>query len=410
MSIVTHKPVLLPKNADMSKWAVIACDQYTTDRSYWEDVEKHVGEEPSTFRLVFPEIFLKDDDVEDRILSVNSHMQDYLTQGVFIEKDCYVLTERTVADGRKRIGLVACVDLEEYDYKKPNARIRPTEETIEERLPIRIHIRQNAPLELPHILLLTDDANKSVIFPLYAQKNEFNVLYDFDLYPNGGHIRGYEVPPEKFNAEKFDALLSPIVQEKKYGHDAEILFAVGDGNHSMAAAKRHWENLKSTLSERERKSHPARFALVEILNIYDEALDFLPINRNVFCDDPEDLVARLETTLARTDADEKSFITVITRQGKRRLVCSQNAAETIITIQNFLEEEKKKGVNIEYVHEDKKVEEDGQKPGCVGILMPVFPKKELFPYVVAHGKLPKKAFSMGEEKNKKYYIEAKRIK
>lgn len=394
----------------MSKWAVIACDQYTTDRTYWDNIERYVGNDASTLHMVFPEIYLKDNDTEQRIASINQHMTDYLQNNVFVEKDCYVLTERTIADGRKRIGLVACVDLEEYEYKRDDSKIRPTEQTIENRLPIRVHIRQNAPLELPHILLLTDDANRSVIFPLYAKREEFTLLYDFDLYPNGGHIRGFEVPPEKFNAEKFDALLSPIIQEKKYGVDAGILFAVGDGNHSMAAAKLHWESLKKTLSEKERKTHPARFALVEILNIYDDALDFLPIHRNVFCADPEDFVARLADELQDRIACETSSINAVTRKGVRPILCPTNAAETIICVQNFLEKEMKNGAKIEYVHADEKVIEDGKKPGCVGILMPSFPKKELFGYVVKHGKLPKKAFSMGEEKYKKYYIEGKRIK
>ncbi|MGN0768994.1 MAG: DUF1015 domain-containing protein, partial [Christensenellales bacterium] len=231
MSTVKHFPVLLPKSADMSKWAVIACDQYTTDRNYWRALDEFVGNAPSTLRLIFPEIYLSED-MESRIAAINAAMRNYTENGIFREENGYVLTERTLPDGRKRVGLVTCVDLEEYDYVSPVGSIRPTEETIEERLPVRIHIRENAPLELPHILLLMDDAEKSVIEPVYANRNTLEKLYDFDLNMNGGHICGYSVPYELIPVSSFDKLLDPELQKKKYGKNAGILFAVGDGNHS----------------------------------------------------------------------------------------------------------------------------------------------------------------------------------
>ena len=406
MSIVKNFPLLLPKQADMSKWAVIACDQHTTDEAYWNKLKSYIGNAPSTLNLILPEIYLKDSDVDDRIKSINETMVRYCEEGLFEEINGYVLTERTLSDGRKRLGIVASVDLDEYDYTKDDVKIRSTEQTIEDRLPIRIHIRKNAIIELPHILLLIDDDQRSIILPLYEQREKFKKLYDFDLNMNGGHIRGYEIPKEYLGEEKFNALLSPDVQEKKYGKNAGLLFAIGDGNHSMATAKKCWENLKKTLTPEERENHPARYVLCEIINVYDEALDFLPIHRNIFCANPSDFVEGLKQALTGN-----SFISVVTANGKEKIPCPSDAGKTIVTVQKYIENYRQKApIRVEYVHETRKVIEDGKKDGGVGILMPSFPKNELFPYVIKKGKLPKKAFSIGEEKTKKYYIEAKRIK
>lgn len=405
MSTVKHFPVLLPKSADMSKWAVIACDQYTTDRNYWRALDEFVGNAPSTLRLIFPEIYLSED-MESRIAAINAAMRNYTENGIFREENGYVLTERTLPDGRKRVGLVTCVDLEEYDYVSPVGSIRPTEETIEERLPVRIHIRENAPLELPHILLLMDDAEKSVIEPVYANRNTLEKLYDFDLNMNGGHICGYSVPYELIPVSSFDKLLDPELQKKKYGKNAGILFAVGDGNHSMATAKKCWDSVKLSLSAEERENHPARYALVEVLNVYDDALDFLPIHRVVSGIDENEFIDGLSHALKG-----EGSLTVVTRNGEKRLSCPVEAERTIIAVQSYLEKlRSESGLNIEYVHEREQVDANVKNNGGVGIVMPYFPKNKLFDYVVNVGKLPKKAFSIGEEKTKKYYIEAKRIK
>lgn len=405
MSTVKHFPVLLPKDVAMDKWAVIACDQYTTDVGYWRALDSFVKDAPSTLRLIFPEIYLSEN-IDSRISSINAAMKLYSESGIFREVNAYVLTERTLPDGRKRVGLITCVDLEEYSYVSPSGTIRPTEETIEERLPVRIHIRENAPLELPHILLLMDDEKKSVIEPVYAKRQNLEKLYDFDLNMNGGHICGYAVPYDMIPVSLFDALLSPELQTEKYGKDAGILFAVGDGNHSMATAKKCWEKVKTTLSEEEIKNHPARYALVEVLNVYDDALDFLPIHRVVSGTDENSFIDGLSAVLSG-----EGFITVATRDGERRLSCPVDAEKTIIAVQTYLEKMRSEtGLKIEYVHEPEQVISDVKKNGGVGIFMPHFPKNKLFDYVVNVGKLPKKAFSIGEEKTKKYYIEAKRIK
>ena len=404
MSTVKHFPVLLPKDTDMTKWAVIACDQYTTDKNYWHSLEKFVGDAPSTLNLIFPEIYLSEN-VDKRISSINSSMEKYVSDGIFRSLDCFVMTERTLPDGRKRVGLVASVDLEEYDYSSPVGTIRPTEETIEERLPVRIHIRENAPLELPHILLLMDDSDKKIIEPIYKRKNDFEKLYDFDLNMNGGHICGYAIPFNAIPAESFDALLSPALQQKKYGKNAGILFAVGDGNHSMATAKKCWDNIKLSLTDEQKLTHPARFALVEILNVYDDALDFLPIHRVVYGISEKEFVDELSKYLSG-----KGKLSLVSPKGKIQIPCPTEAEKTIIAVQSCLEKLRSdKNIRIEYVHEDEQVMLDAKNNNGIGIIMPYFPKNMLFNYVVNYGKLPKKAFSIGEEKTKKYYIEAKKI-
>lgn len=407
MNIIKKFPILLPKNTNMEKWGIIACDQYTTDAEYWKRLRDYVGSSPSTLHLIFPEIYLKSssDAIEKRIVDVDDAMNEYLQNGIFFEVDGLIMVERTIDRNKKRIGLVACVDLEEYDYSRNDVKIRSTEETIQERLPIRIHIREKAPIELPHILLLMDNAEKNIIEPLYSEKANFEKLYDFDLNMNGGHISGYKIPFSDELTSRFKTLLDKNVQISKYGKDAGILFAVGDGNHSMATAKKCWENIKQTLTNDEITSHPARYALVEIINLYDDALDFLPIHRNIHNCNPNEFCARLQNHLSGTGK-----ISVFTQDGEKTISCPSSPIETIIDIQNFLEEEKNNGAIVEYVHEKEKVIKDSLNPDCVGILMPSFPKECLFDYTVNVGKLPKKAFSIGEEKTKKYYIEAKRIK
>ena len=405
MKIIKEYPILLPCNVDMQKWAVIACDQYTTDKNYWNKLESYVGTAPSTLHLIFPEIYLKSKNIEHRIDKIDSTMSDYLSNNVFSEINGFILTERDIGNGKKRIGLIACVDLEEYDYLSDNTSIRPTEETIEDRLPIRIHIREKAPIELPHILLLMDDENHTILEPLIKNKNEFEKLYDFNLNMNGGHICGYKIPYSDSINKKFDALLDKELQISKYGKNANLLFAVGDGNHSMATAKKCWENIKNSLDKESRKNHPARFALVEIINIYDEALELHPIHRNILNCNPDEFCKNLQNHLTGNGT-----LTVITPTGERKLSCPECAEQTIIQVQNFLEKQKKNGITIEYVHEEETVRLDAEKENCVGIIMPSFPKNRLFDYTVNVGKLPKKAFSIGEERTKKYYIEAKRIK
>lgn len=402
-NVVIRPEILLPKNVDWEKWAVIACDQFTSQPDYWEKLAEFIGDSPSTLKIIFPEVYLERG-MEERVQKINETMKRYLSDGIFETVNGFVLTERTVANGAKRKGLVVAVDLEQYDYHRVRAGIRATEDTIESRLPVRMEIRKDAPLELPHIILLIDDVEKSVIEPLYEKRDALRKLYDFDLNMKGGHITGYEVKDAENIIEKINALGDKTLQVKKYGTDAGIILAVGDGNHSMATAKKHWDNLKTTLSAEERENHPARYALAEILNIYDEGLIFEPIHR-VILNGGEEVAAVLKKELKGDGT-----LTLLTGDGKISVPCPSKSSETITAVQGIIEKYAPLyGWEVDYVHGEEHLACVTAESGGVGILMPCFAKSELINYVVNCGNLPKKAFSIGSAENKKYYIEAKRI-
>ncbi|MBO4539877.1 MAG: DUF1015 domain-containing protein [Clostridia bacterium] len=400
------QPILLPKECDLSKWAVIACDQYTTNKKYWQDLYDYIGDAPSTLHLIFPEIFLKEENIQPRIDKINLAMREYTKNGFFKEIPGMILVERTLPSGKKRLGLVMSVDLEAYEYRKVNVPIRATEATILERLPVRMHIKENASIELPHILLLYDDKKKEIIEPLYEERNKLPKLYDFTLNQNGGKVCGYQVADTKEIEKKFLALLDKNTQIEKYGEDAGMLFAVGDGNHSMASAKEHWNNLKKGLTPAERENHPARYILVEVVNLYQDSMDFEPINRVVMNTNPDAFIKALSEKLS----GPKKLTLVI--KGKETLIpCPEDNAMTIKTVQEFLMEYKKtNGIVIDYEHSGEQVRLLSENDNTVGILLPTFDKSTLFNYVVHNGNLPQKAFSIGTEDTKKYYIESKRIK
>ncbi len=403
MSVIKKSTILLPKNIDFTKWAVIACDQFTSQKDYWKKLENLVGDAPSTLKITYPEIYLNDN-MDGRIANINKNMDEYLSSNIFEEIDGFVLVEREVVGGKKRLSLVLSVDLETYDYRRVRTEIRATEDTIIERLPVRLKIRENAKIELPHIILLIDDAKKDIIEPIYKNKDKLRKLYDFDLNMDGGHIAGYEVRETSEIIEKIYSLLDSEVQIAKYGVDAGIMMAVGDGNHSMATAKEHWNKIKSSLSEEERQNHIARFALVEVMNIYDEALIFEPIHRVVF-NNKERFVEGLKKELSG-----EGKLTLVTKSGITTIDCPLKSSETITTVQSYIEKMRKEiDLEVDYVHGENYVSEVVNENDALGILMPEFAKSELFEYVVNVGNLPKKAFSIGTAENKKYYIEAKRI-
>lgn len=403
MSVIKKSTILLPKNIDFTKWAVIACDQFTSQLDYWKKLEKFVGDAPSTLKITYPEIYLNDN-IDKRIDNINKNMDKYIASGIFEEIDGFVLVEREVAGGKKRLSLVLSVDLDAYDYRRIRTEIRATEDTIIERLPVRLKIRENAKIELPHIILLIDDPKKQIIEPIYKNKANLRKLYDFDLNMEGGHIAGYEVTQTKEIIEKCNALLESDVQIAKYGVDAGIMMAVGDGNHSMATAKEHWNKIKVSLSEEERQNHPARYALVEVMNIYDDALIFEPIHRVIF-NHKERFVEGLKKELS---GDGK--LKIVTKEGQITIDCPIKSSETITKVQSYIENLRKEiDLEVDYVHGDNYLSDVVNEYDALGILMPEFAKNELFEYVVNVGNLPKKAFSIGTAENKKYYIEAKRI-
>ena len=285
--------ILLPKDQDMTKWAVVACDQFTSEPEYWQAVEQTVGDAPSTLRLILPEANLKAPNVDEYIADINASMDKYLTEGVFqVLPESLVYIERQQSDGRIRHGLIGMVDLDAYDFTPGSgALIRATEGTVLDRIPPRARVRRNAPIELPHVMLLIDDPEKTVIEPLTAASGEMETLYDFDLMQNGGHIRGYKLTDRQVDAvaDALEGLTSDEAMQKKYGVSgaAPLLFAVGDGNHSLATAKACYEEQKKGKTPQEYLALPSRFALVEVVNNHDDALQFEPIHRVLFGVDHE---------------------------------------------------------------------------------------------------------------------------
>ena len=408
--------ILLPnKSVDMSKWAVVACDQYTSEPEYWEGVKKATKGSPSALNVIFPEVYLSKDNAPI-IESINKTMYEYLDTGVLQSiGEGFVLIERSTPITPKRLGLVMAVDLEDYSFvREDKANIRATEGTVVERIPPRVKIREHAPIELPHIMLLIDDRNKSVIEPLYENRDKLTKLYDFDLNMNGGHLRGWHVtdtaPVEKALAK----LLDEDVLKEKYGSTDEVmLFAVGDGNHSLATAKACWNNLKATLSAEEQKNHPARYALVEVMNLHDEGLEFEPIFRSVFNVDTADFLDGLYKAVKDSGlkCDYKCY-TYTTKDGRKDLMLPSNAAVAVGLVQDFIDAYIKShaGSEVDYVHgEDSLKQVTDAAPNRVAITLPPLAKNDLFDYVLKVGAFPRKTFSMGEAFEKRYYVEARKI-
>ncbi|MFI3229522.1 MAG: DUF1015 domain-containing protein [Bacillota bacterium] len=404
MPVITTPKILLPNSSvDMNKWASVACDQFCAEPKYWEELEALVGDAPSTLKLTLPEIYLKGD-LNSMVSAINSNMHAYINSGILEEVNNYILVERSVGK-EKRIGVMVALDLDSYDWNRVRVPVRATEATIMERLPVRIDIRSKAPIELPHAMILIDDKEHTVIEPMYAEKDSFEKVYDFDLNMGGGHITGYKVPENSGLEERLNALLEPSLQVAKYGNDAGILMAVGDGNHSIATAKVMWEKVAPTLTEEEKATHPARYALVEVVNIYGGGMVFEPIHRIIFNADNL-FVEKMKRVL-----EGSGRTTLITAEGDREIATPATSSLAINAIQEFIEREASLNpkLEIEYVHNTDRLRAIVAEEGGVGIIMPTFATEELFPYVVNVGNLPKKSFSIGEPEEKRYYLEAKKI-
>lgn len=398
--------ILIPaQGVDMSKWATIACDQFCAKPEYWEELTDTVGDAPSTLKLTCPEIYLSDGNLDAKINDVVCEMDRYINDGVFTSHDGAILVERQVG-AKTRVGVMACIDLDKYDWHRVRVPIRATEDTIVERLPVRIKIRRNAKIELPHAIILIDNPECDIIEPIYDSRDTLTKVYDFDLNMGGGHIAGYAVPRERSDelACAFEKLLEPETQIRKYGVDAGIEFAVGDGNHSIATAKVLWEEIKANLTPEERETHPARYMLVEIVNLYGEGMSFEPIHRLIY-NPTDDFISGLESVLAGNGK-----IKLISNKGERYVSAPEKASITINAVQKYIEEYKKEhGIEVEYVHNEDDLAKAVNATDGLGIVMPEFKKDELFDYVVNVGNLPKKAFSIGEPTEKRYYLEAKYI-
>ena len=403
---VAFKPadILLPaRGTDYSKWSVIACDQYTSQPEYWERAERAVGGAPSTLRLVLPEAYLDSPGLEKRIDSINLAQKEYLDSGIFEEyKDSMVYVRRIQSDGSLREGLVGAIDLEEYDYLPGSqSQVRATEATVAERIPPRLKIRQGACLELPHIMILIDDPQKSVIEPLGGA--ELEKLYDFNLMLGGGSISGYLVPQAELS--RVNGALSRLLER------CPMLFAMGDGNHSLATAKEYYNRLKAENPGADLSRHPARYALCEIVNLHSPALRFEAIHRIVFTDCPERLILALERELGLSCERSELSLELLTGGTEKRLYIHKPTAKLAVgCLQAFLDGFlKENGGRIDYIHGEEVVKELSARPGAVGFILEPMEKSQLFPAVMADGALPRKTFSMGHADDKRFYLEARRI-
>jgi uncharacterized protein (DUF1015 family) len=396
--MILHVPHILLPEGNWEKWAVIACDQHTQDIEYWKRVEEFVGNTPSTLNMIYPEIYLPLD--EARVKRIHENISDY--KKILIDHGpCFILIKRSIS-GVERTGIVAAVDLEGYEFNGSDSFIRPTEGTIKERLPARVKIRENADLELSHILVLYDDPQFSVIPGTSGETAyESSKVYDFELMEGGGHITGYKLGDEK------------TIKEISEKIGALELLLVGDGNHSLAAAKSYWESIKGTVSE----NHPARYAMVELVNIHDPGLSFEPIHRVVKGVDPERILSKFNTKIEESSAfnlkDELSIIDssdshsigFITKDRCGTLVFAEPVYDLEVeTLDEIIDD-----YLVEYEHDPEIVEKLGKEEGNIGFLLPSLKKSEFFALIREKGVLPRKSFSLWKENEKRYYIEARKI-
>ena len=406
--------ILLPSaGIQPETWACIACDQYTSQPEYWEKADLLVGNNPSSLRLILPECYLKES--EERIPRIHAAMKDYLDHGILTTavRNGFILCERTTASGT-RVGLVGTVDLEAYDYTAGSLPlIRPTEQTIADRLPARLKIRRGAPAELSHILILIDDPDRTVLNPLQTKKASLKKLYDFDLMLNGGHLTGYAVE-EKDDINHVETALENL--RKKKGENP-LLLAVGDGNHSLATAKAYWNEIRETLSPAEREHHPARFALCEIENLHDPALRFEPIHRMITGTWPEELYDCWEkycdarSMVLAEEGTGHTFTMVIRKDEYPVVVRNPEGVIPCETIQMFLDEfiQTHPEASIDYIHGASALRMLAQNKRSIGFILPEISKKTFFEDVKTLGVLPRKTFSMGDADEKRFYLEAKRL-
>ncbi len=414
--------ILLPKDCEYSKWSVVACDQYTSQPEYWQRVEEYVGRSPSTLRLILPESCLEGPNVETDIMEINNTMSRYLREGRFVEHpNTLFYVERTLDNGKVRRGLMGMVDLEQYDYEPgSSAPIRATEGTVLSRIPPRVAVRKNAPVELPHVMLLVDDPDKTVIEPLADQTDSMQVLYDFDLMEHGGHIKGWELTEDQQAqvARALGNLADPAKFNARYGtqDEAVMLFAVGDGNHSLATAKECYERQKRLTPPEHWANLPARYALVELDNLHDASLEFEPIHRLVFGVKPEELLSALVEYYPgaqRGDGAGGHKLAYVYGETQGMISVPHPAAQLPVgTLQNFLDWylARHKGVRVDYIHGEDVARKLSAQPDTVGFLLPAMGKEELFPTVIRDGVLPRKTFSMGEAHDKRFYLEARKIR
>ncbi len=425
--------ILIPiSQIDYKKWAVVACDQFTSQPEYWNTVEKIIGQSPSAYHLILPEAYLGTEKEQNHSSKINSLMKEYLKMNYFQVIEGIIYIERYF-DNSVRKGLIAALDLEQYDFTDgADSLIRSTEGTIIDRLPPRIKIRQDALLEIPHILVLIDDPEMSVIAPIIKSSNAIELIYDFNLMQNSGHLKGYHVTSlnlENKVIQALEILISPEIQSEKYGVEKNappLLFAVGDGNHSLATAKSVWDKIKKEAPE----NHPARYALVEIVNIHDEGIVFEPIHRllkgikedwflslkNYFNNklDVQKIsdFKTLLSTVSHNQTEDQVFGTFDKSNFWLVSIKEPNHTLTVGSIQNCIDDLilNNQINDVDYIHGDDTILELGSKSGNAGIYLPAMRKDSLFKSVIKDGALPRKTFSMGEAHQKRFYLECRKIR
>jgi len=402
---------MLPQNVEYTKWSVIACDQYTSEPKYWKEVDRLAAKSKSAYHITFPEVYLGIND-SARIEKINKTMYEYINGGVFRTlKNTVIYVERTLNSGKIRHGIVGAIDLEYYDFKKGSkSAVRATEGVVPERIPPRVKIRQNAPLELPHIMLLIDDPERKIVENAKNLVSENDIVYDFDLMQGGGHIKGYAMCEQ--STRYFTDWIADMEMDISR-QDNPLTYAVGDGNHSLASAKECWENIKKNLSEPEKETHPARFALAELVNIHDDSIEFEPIHRVLFGVKKSDVINAFRRYYPKsgTKPVEGHHIRYISGREKGDLYVKHPSASLCTgTLQTFLDEYiRRHKVKVDYIHGEAAVEELARKHGNMGFILPAMEKSELFKTVIKDGSLPRKTFSMGGANEKRYYLEAKMI-
>lgn len=411
MCVFLPADILIPRVDEMDKWAVIACDQFTSQPDYWKKVQSYVGQSASALNLILPEVMLTGD-CSTAIEEINANMERYLANGIFTEyQNAFVYVERTLQNGSVRKGIVGAIDLEAYDYSEGSVSdIRATEKTVVERIPPRKKIRKNAALELPHVLLLCDDDQDLLIGKLAEIKNQLPKLYEFDLMENGGHIAGWLVQGKEANSfcERLDGYCKAAPQKYEGLNGSPVLFAVGDGNHSLATAKACYEELKAKAPTETLIHHPARYALVELENIHDPSLQFEPIHRIMSEVDPDELLHAIGMICA-----ENGYPVEWHAGGRSGVIYLDRARGELPVgiLQAFLDEYMKNGCGkIDYIHGEAALNQLAAQENSVGFILPPIEKSQLFRGIISDGVLPRKTFSMGHAEEKRYYIEARKIR
>ncbi len=413
--------ILLPKkNINMTNWAVVACDQYTSQLDYWERAYNTVGDSASTLKMIVPEVYLETSNVDGIIAGVNDSMAQYLNDDIFDEyNNTYIYVERTLANGDIRRGIVGMVDLEDYDYQVGSkTKIRATEGTVVSRIPPRLKVRKNALLELPHIMMLIDDAACDIIESNASNVDSFEKVYDFDLMENSGHITGYKMTENacKLLEDKLGELEDINKFNKKYNvnETSPLVYAMGDGNHSLATAKAYYEELKSEIGEEKAKNSPARFALCELVNLHDSSLQFEAIHRVVFNVDADDFLNEFSSIYNisyEPDAKGQSFVLVYGGIKKKVTVTNPKEYLTVATVQNFIDNYiKNHNSSVDYIHGEDVVCDLCKDFSNIGIIFDSMDKNDLYKSVILDGALPRKTFSMGEACDKRFYVEARKIR